>query len=155
MAPDADLDPGRAIAAGIAAASAYLLVMYADMAITRSASDDLLMLGRPFTSDPRRARLIGLPLHVGFGAAVGLLYGGYGHCRLRGPNWLRGVAMMAIENTVLWPTAIIADRMHPSMVSGELPKLNTPLPFAQQLVRHAAFGLVLGILCGNGRHVSG
>jgi hypothetical protein len=155
LAPDPTLDPGRAAYAGAVAAIAYLLAMYADMAITRSPSDDLLMLGRPFTVNRCRARIIGLPLHVGFGAFVGLIYAGYGHCRLRGPNWLRGATMMAIENTVLWPTAIVADRAHPSMVSGELPKLNTAVPFAQQLVRHAAFGLVLGVLYGDGRTTPG
>lgn len=151
LAPDADLDIGKAAYSGASAALAYLLVMYADMAITRSPSDDLLMLGRPFTANRSAARLIGVPMHVGFGTFVGLVYGGYGRCRLRGPNWLRGITMLAIENTVLWPTAIAADRVHPSMVSGELPKLNTPVPFAQQLARHAAFGLVLGMLYGNGR----
>ncbi len=148
------MDPGRAACAGVVAAFAYLLTMYADMAITRSPSDDLLMLGGPITADRRLARLAGLPLHTGFGAFVGLVYAGYGYRHLRGPDWLRGITMMAIENTVLWPTAILADRFHPSMRSGELPRLNAPVPFAQQLARHAAFGVVLGMLYGKGRQTA-
>lgn len=147
---DPQFAPARAGTAGLAAAFAYLGIMYADMAITRSPSDDLLMLGRPVTGDPTRARLLGLVAHAGFGAAMGLAYGGVARRRLRGPDWVRGVSMMLIENTLLWPLALVADRYHPSMRSGELPRLNTPIPFAQQIVRHVGFGAVMGAIYGSG-----
>jgi hypothetical protein len=148
---DDTLAPGRAAASGAVAAVVYLVVMYADMAVTHSPSDDLLMLGRPLTANPRLARLLGLPTHLGFGVAVGLAYGAYGHRRLRGPNWLRGASMLMLENTVLWPASLAADRWHPAMRSGELPRLNTPVPFAQQIARHLAFGAALGLLYADGR----
>jgi hypothetical protein len=153
-APDAAMDPVRAVYAGTGAAFAYLLVMYADMSLTRSPSDDLLLLGRPFTSSRRTARLIGLPLHCCFGVGVALLYAAYGHRRLRGPDWLRGLTMLAVENTVLWPATFLGDRVHPAIVSGELPRLNAPVPAAQQVARHAAFGLVLGLIYGEGRRAA-
>jgi hypothetical protein len=148
---DPSFDPVSAATAGVVAGVGYLAAMYVDMAVTGSRSDDLLMLGRPLTPDPSRARLLGLPVHIGFGVVVGLIYGAYGRRLLRGPNWWRGIKMLMIENTVMWPSAIVADRLHPSMQSGELPRLNTPIPFAQQLVRHVAFGYLLGVRYGDGR----
>lgn len=148
---DPSFEPAKAATAGVVAGIGYLAAMNVDMAVTGSRSDDLLMLGRPLTSVPRRARLLGLPVHLGFSAVVGLLYGAYGRRRLRGPNWLRGIKMLLIENTVMWPNAIVADLFHPSMRRGELPRLNTPVPFAQQVLRHVVFGYVLGALYGDGK----
>lgn len=148
---DPDFDPVRAAHAGMLAAFAYLGVMYADMAVSGSRSDDLLMLGRPFTTDPRRAKLLGLSAHTAFGAFMGLLFGGLVRRRLWGPSWARGITMMLCENTVLWPLTFVADRFHPSMRGGELPRLNTPVPFIQQVVRHVGFGVVMGWLYGRGR----
>ena len=150
-AVDPDLDPVRAMAAGAVAAFAYLAMMYVDMAVTGSQSDDLLMIGRPLSGDPRRARLLGLAAHTTFGATMGLVYGGLARTRLPGPNWVRGIALMLAENTILWPLTFVIDRTNPAMVAGDIPKLNAPLPFAQQIVRHIAFGAVLGELYGTPR----
>jgi hypothetical protein len=94
--------------------------------------------------------VLGLLAHTGFGTTLGLAYGALGRRALPGPNWARGVLMLMAENAALWPLAVVADRVHPSMRSGELPRLNTPIPFAQQLIRHVAFGAALGVLYGNG-----
>lgn len=147
---DESFDPRRAAGAGLVAAAAYVLEMYADIAISGSQSDDLLMLGRPLTGDAKLARVIGASLHFGFGTAVGLAYGAFGRQRLGGAAWWRGVKMLMIENAALWPLAVLTDRYHPAMRSGELPRLNTPVPFAQQLARHVAFGYVLGVVYGDG-----
>lgn len=147
---DPTLSSVQALRDGVLAALAYLGVMYADMFITGSRSDDLLMLGRPITDNRVQARILGLFAHCGFGGCMGMLYAAIGRRRLRGPSWVRGVQMMLIENTVLWPLSFVADRYHPSMRSGELPRLNTPIPFLQQIVRHIAFGAVLGWLYGKG-----
>lgn len=148
---DPDFDVARAAGAGAVAAWGYLAVMYADMALTGSRSDDLLMLGRVLAVHPRRARLLGLVEHTGFGVFLGILYGALARRRLAGPGWARGLELLLIENTVLWPLAVVADRFHPSMRSGELPKLNTPVPFVQQIARHVGFGLLLGRLYGEGK----
>jgi len=151
LAVDPAFDAARALSAGAAAGLAYLACMYVDMALTGSRSDDLLMLGRVLTAGAGRARAIGLPAHLGFGCAVGVVYAAFGRKRFSGPNWLRGIKTMLVENTVLWPLAILADRYHPAMLGGELPRLNTPVPFAQQWARHLVFGYVLGALYGDGR----
>jgi len=150
-AVDPDFDPARATVAGALAAFGYLGVMYADIAISGSPSDDLLMLGRALTAGRRRALLLGLLAHTGFGTAMGLLYGGMVRRRLRGAGWSRGMQMLLIENTLLWPLTFLADRFHPSMRSGELPRMNTPVPIAQQIVRHIAFGGLMGLLYGKGK----
>src|SRR5438552_1408894 len=80
-----------------------------------SPSDDLLMLGRALTAGRRRARLLGLLAHTGFGTTIGLLYGGIVRRRLRGAAWARGMQMLLIENMLLWPLTFFADRFHPSM----------------------------------------
>jgi len=145
---DPDLAPMRAVAAGAVAAFAYLATMYVDIAVTGSQSDDLLMIGRPLSGDPMRARMLGLAAHTGFGATMGLVYGGWARRRLPGPNWARGIALMMAENTILWPLTFVIDRTNPAMLRGEIPRLNAPLPFAQQIIRHIAFGAVLGELYG-------
>lgn len=147
---DPRFDPLRAAAAGAAASLVYLGVMYADMAITGSPSDDLLLVGRPLAADAGRARLLGFLGHMGFGTGMGLLYGGAVQRRLSGPSYVRGVTMMLAENALLWPLTFVADRFHPAMRDGQIPRLNAPIPCAQQIVRHVAFGAVLGSLYGAG-----
>ena len=82
---------------------------------------------------------------------MGLVYGGYVRRRLYGPDWARGIQMMLIENTMLWPLTVPTDRYHPAMKRGELPKLNTPIPAVQQVIRHVGFGAVMGWLYGKTR----
>jgi hypothetical protein len=147
---DPDFDALRAGVAGAGAALVYLAVMVCDIRVTGSASDDLLLLGRPITADPRRARLLGLVAHTGFGCTMGLLYAAVLRRHLRGPSWLRGITMMLAENTVLWPLTPLVDRVHPSVRAGDLPPLNTLLPFLQQVDRHVAFGAAMGLIYGQG-----
>ena len=152
---DPDVDAARAVGVGSLASLVYLGVMYVDMAVTRSPSDDLLLLGRTVTTDLRRARMAGFPAHMGFGITLSLVYAGYARRRLPGPAWARGLAMLMGENCLLWPLVWVVDRRHPAMRAGELPKLNRPIPIAQQIVRHGAFGLTLGLLYGEGRRKHG
>ncbi len=151
LEPDPDFSPNRAALSGATAALAYLGAMYVDMAVTGSASDDLLLVGRPLSKDPTRARLLGFLGHTTFGMIMGLIYGAFGRRRLGGPTWARGMQMMLVENTVLWPLTIPGDRLHPGIRAGEIPPLNRPIPFAQQVFRHLVFGAVLGWLYGKGR----
>lgn len=150
---DPSFAPARAGVVGAGAACVYLGVMYLDMAATGSPSDDLLMVGRVLTANRTGARLLGLVAHMGFGTAMGLAYGAFGRRTLPGPNWARGVLMLLAENALLWPLALLVDRYHPAMRSGELPRLNAPVPFAQQIARHVAFGAALGLLYGSGRSI--
>jgi hypothetical protein len=87
---------------------------------------------------------IGFVLHVHNGAIFGVAY-----TRLKpglpGPPVLRGLLVGLIEHVAAWPLTVVFDRYHPAR--RELPKLATnPRAFGQATIRHAVFGIVLGLL---------
>jgi hypothetical protein len=49
-----------------------------------------------------------------------------------------------IEHVATWPTVALIDRYHPAR--NELPKLANRRAFGQATIRHAVFGIVLGLL---------
>jgi hypothetical protein len=74
---------------------------------------------------------------------------GAGYARLTpslpGPAVLRGLLAGLIEHVATWPMTVLADRYHPARE--ELPKLAAnPRAFGQATIRHAVFGIVLGLL---------
>ena len=141
--------PGRAALAGALGAGAYLAEMAVDLALIDCPTNDLMLLGRPFSANPRVWPWLGGAIHFGNGVALAQLYGLVGG-RLPGPPWLRGVVFTLIENTLLWGLVPLFDRYHPAIRAGELPKMNRPVPFAQQVLRHIAYGAVLGAVYGGG-----
>ena len=84
-------------------------------------------------------------LHVQNGAILGAAY-----ARLKpslpGPAVLRGLLVGLIEHVATWPMVALVDRYHPARK--ELPKLAAnPRAFGQaDEIRHAVFGIVLGLL---------
>ena len=136
-------DPQGAVVAGVLGSAAYLVEMAIDLRLLRCPTNDLLLLAGPFTRDPRAWPLLGAALHFFNGVALAQVYGTVGR-RLPGRPWLRGVGFTMIENTLLWGLVPLFDRYHPAIRAGELPKMNRPLPFAQQVLRHIAYGAVLG-----------
>lgn len=146
---DAGYDAGKAALAGTAGALAYLAEMAVDLPLFDCPTNDLMLLGRPFTANRRVWPLVGAALHLGNGIALAQLYGLYGR-RLPGPPWLRGVLFTLLENVLLWGAVPVFDRVHPAIQTGELPKMNRPEPFVQQLLRHIAYGAALGVVYGNG-----
>ena len=63
----------------------------------------------------------------------------------RGLPVLRGLLVGLIEHVAAWPLTVVFDRYHPARK--ELPKLAAdPRAFGQATVRHAVFGIVLGLL---------
>lgn len=144
--------PGRAALGGALGAAAYLATMAADRKALACPTDDLMLLGRPFSANPRVWPLVGAALHFTNGVALAQVYGLVGR-RLPGPPWLRGVLFALLENAALWGLVPLLDRHHPAIRAGELPKMNRPLPFAQQVLRHVAYGATLGAVYGAGRGV--
>jgi hypothetical protein len=64
---------------------------------------------------------------------------------LPGPAVLRGLLVGLIEHVAAWPLTAVFDRYHPARK--ELPKLAAnPRAFGQATIRHAVFGIVLGVL---------
>ena len=85
---------------------------------------------------------IGLALHVANGAVFGAAFERLG---LQGVK--AGVVAAEVENTLLWPTMAIFDRIHPDRRDGTWPPLVSDARVAvQEVVGHAIFGAVLGLL---------
>ncbi len=146
---ESGFDAGRAALAGAAGCVAYLAEMAVDLPLLDYPSDDLLLLGGLFSTDRRVWPLVGVALHFANGVALAQVYAAVGH-RLPGPPWARGLVFTLIENTVLWSIVPLFDRYHPAIQAGLLPKMNRPIPFAQQVLRHVAYGAVLGAVYGRG-----
>lgn len=133
--------------AGLAGGLAYLAEMKADLALTRNNTDDLVLLGGIFTRDRKRARRIGLALHATNSVVAGVVYVSVGRKMLAGPGWFRGLTFASVENTALYPLALIED-IHPAIRDGRLARYWTRISFAQGTARHIAFGAVLGVVVG-------
>ena len=133
----------RAAVAGAVAAVVMTLEQPLDKRLFDSRYDDVEILGKLVTRGDHW-RLIGFVLHVQNGAIFGVAY-----ARLKpslpGPAVLRGLLVGLIEHVAAWPLTAVFDRYHPAR--DELPKLATSWrAFGQATVRHAVFGIVLGLV---------
>lgn len=139
----------RAVLAGLAGAAAYLGEQYLDRKLLRFPGDDLQLLGMLATRRDPAWRVAGLAMHATNGAALALVYGAVARNRLPGPPVLRGVLLGQIEQAALWPLVpLIIDRYHPAIRAGQMPRLTTPAYAVQQILRHVAYGAVLGAVYG-------
>ena len=134
--------------AGLAGAVAYLLAQQVDRRIANPRSNDLVLLGGPFTGRPRRRLLVGLVLHLLGGVSMGLFFERYARERLWGPTWLRGIVLVQAENATLFPLVWGMDRAHPAVTSGDLAPMWNAAYFVQQAWRHLALGAVMGAVLG-------
>jgi hypothetical protein len=113
-----------------------------DQRLFDSEYDDVEILGK-LVMRGDHWRPIGLVLHVQNGALLGAAYARLGP-RLPGPALLRGLLAALVEHVATWPLTALFDRYHPAR--RELPKLASPRVFGQATIRHAVFGIVLGLL---------
>jgi hypothetical protein len=129
--------------AGAVATALMTLEQPLDKRLFDSKYDDVEILGKLVTrSDAWRP--IGVALHVQNGALLGATY-----ARLKpflpGPPVLRGLLVGLIEHVMTWPMVALVDRYHPARK--QLPKLNASRrAFGQATIRHAVFGIVLGLV---------
>lgn len=141
--------PGRRIItgsiAGVSAGIAYAIEQEIDLRVFGHNTDDFTLLGRMITSDGHLIRPLGLAMHLGNGAAVGAAYALVVHDRLPGPPIARSLAFLMVETVALYPLAVF-EQYHPAIREGRLDSYLTPTGFAQQVLRHVAFGAVLGPL---------
>ena len=128
---------------GLFGALAYLVAMGIDIVITRKRANDLRLLASLVPGGGPYWPVLGLVMHFFNGAALGMVYARVQH-HLPGRGWLRGLLFAQTENLVLWPLMILIDRVNPDIKNGSLPVYNRPLPFLQEVLRHAAYGAVLG-----------
>lgn len=85
-------------------------------------------------------------LHLLNGIALAELYAALFKRFLPGPDWLKGSLFAELFISGAWVLTPLADKYHPLIQDGELPRLATRLSFLQNLARHFVFGLALGLL---------
>ena len=144
-----DWQPGQAAAAGIAATLVYSLAMKVDQYITGNRVDDVKfiqgLLGDT-NAARRRTAALAWGLHFLNGALLGEVYAALGKRVLPGPAWLRGAIFGEAFILTVWPLTPLIDRSHPMVKDGRLPRLANWTSLWQNLLRHLAFGLTLGLL---------
>jgi uncharacterized protein DUF6789 len=133
----------RGAVAGAVATVVMTLEQPLDKRLFDSKYDDVEILGKLVTRGDDW-QPIGFALHVQNGAILGAAY-----VRLKpalpGSAVLRGLLTGLVEHLATWPMTGLVDRYHPARK--ELPKLaDNRRAFAQATIRHAVFGIVLGLL---------
>src|SRR6059058_4588872 len=133
----------RAGVAGAVATAVMTLEQPLDKRLFDCKYDDVEILGKLVTRGDNW-QPVGFVLHVQNGAILGAAY-----TRIKpsppGPAVLRGLLLGLSEHVVTWPMTALVDRYHPARK--ELPKLAANRrAFGQATIRHAVFGIVLGLL---------
>ena len=129
--------------AGALATVVMTLEQPLDKRLFDSKYDDVEILGKLVTRGDHW-QPIGYALHVHNGAILGAAYA-RPKPSLPGPSVLRGLLVGLIEHVATWPMTALVDRYHPARK--ELPKLAANRrAFGQATIRHAVFGIVLGLL---------
>jgi hypothetical protein len=129
--------------AGAVATVVMTLEQPLDKRLFDSKYDDVEILGKLVTRG-EHWQPIGFVLHVQNGVIFGAAYARLTQS-LSGPAVLRGLMVGLIEHVAAWPLTAVFDRYHPAR--NELPKLATnSRAFGQATIRHAVFGIVLGLL---------
>ncbi len=137
-------DRARAAWAGAAAATVWALLEPVDRRIFRWDYSDVALLGKLVTRGPGW-RAAGLALHATNGAVFGLAYHEVRQ-RLDADPRRVALTLALVEHVALYPLALLVDRRHPARGERGLAPLWSLRAFAQETVRHAVFGLVLGRL---------
>jgi len=136
----------RSAAVGGMAGTAYLASMAADLWLTGNRYDDLMLWGGMLSRHPVRSRVLAALAHYGLSIGLVATYQALLPSLPPGPAWLRGVLFVQAENLLLYPGVPVLHAAHPMVQSGELPPLTTWTFFWLEALRHAAFGLVLGVM---------
>jgi hypothetical protein len=141
--------PIRAAIDGTIATAVYTAAMEAEMSITGNHFSDIRFLqglmGKKASTEQKFYILAWL-LNFLNGVALSEFYAALAKRFLPGPNWLKGTIFGGLFITAAWPLTPLADKYHPLIKDGSLPKLATLPAYAQNLGRHLLFGLVLGLL---------
>jgi Family of unknown function (DUF6789) len=145
--------PGHATIAGLVALGAYTVEMEADMAVTGNRFSDVRFIEGllPVGADSSCPSPIDRPalawlIHLLNGVLLAQLYAAVFKRFLPGPGWLKGVIFGEAFIISVWWLTPLADKYHPLIKSGALPRLANWTTFLQNIVRHFFFGLTLGLL---------
>jgi uncharacterized protein DUF6789 len=140
--------PGRAAVAGIVATLVYSIAMEEDKWITGNHFNDVRFIEGLLAGEKRAKRfaILAWVIHFLNGIALAEIYATVAKRFLPGPNWLKGALFGEIWIVSLWWLTPLADKYHPLIKNGEMPKLANWTSFLQNIARHCIFGLILGLL---------
>lgn len=141
--------PGRAGIAGLLATAAYSVAMEGDMSITGNRFSDVRFIEGMLEGKPeaqKKVPMLAWIIHLLNGILLAELYAAVIKRFLPGPNWLKGVIFGEVFIIAAWGLTPLADKYHPMIKSGALPKLANATSFWQNVGRHLIFGLTLGLL---------
>ena len=105
-------------AAGIASGTAYLAAMWVDNRLSSHPFNDLKLVGQVFTTKTPWWIIQGLVGHYAFSVMIAFIYAKIAYRSLPGPGVVKGIIFLNMENTVLYPGAFIADRVHAGIQEG-------------------------------------
>jgi hypothetical protein len=141
--------PGKAALAGLLATTVYSVAMEGDQLLLGNRFSDVRFLqglmGNKATQS-KKYWLLAWAIHFVNGVALAEVYAAILKRFLPGPNWLKGAIFGELFIVSAWWLTPLADKYHPLIKNGELPRLATPTSFLQNIVRHLTFGLTLGLL---------
>ena len=141
--------PGRAASTGFVATVAYSIAMEGDMSLTGNRFSDVRFIEGLLTGEanpPRSMYWLAWAIHLLNGVLLGEVYAAVLKRFLPGPNWLKGAIFGELFIVAAWWLTPLADKHHPMIKSGELPRLANWTSFLQNIARHMVFGLTLGLL---------
>ncbi len=130
--------------AGLVSGGAYLVAQAIDVAATGNTTDDRVLLGSLAPVPPDETKVTGTAMHLVNSIVFAGIFRFIGRDLLTGPMWLRGLAFALIETLALYPLSVF-ERFHPAIRDGRLPTYLTPVAFGQQVWRHVALGVALGL----------
>jgi hypothetical protein len=140
--------PGQAALAGLLATIAYSVAMEEDYKLIGNRFNDVQfiqgLLGKAGHSNEGLA--LAWLIHLLNGITLAQIYAAVAKRFLPGPNWLKGAIFTEAFVGSVWGLAPLADKYHPLIKDGEMPRLATWTSFWQNLLRHLIFGLTLGLL---------
>jgi hypothetical protein len=134
----------RAIGAGSVAALVWGALEPLDRRLFRHDYSDIAVLGKAFTRGPGW-RPLGFAIHALNGAIFGAVYYEIARRVRRDPRRL-ALGLALVEHLALFPTGQLVDRHHPARGEPGVAQLFHPRAFGQATVRHAVFGVVVGLL---------
>lgn len=137
--------PRRVLPAGTAASAAYLAEQALDRKLLPNRYDDLVLWGGLIARHPRRQRMLGLAIHWCVGLSLAAAFDALEPSMPRLPRWIAGAVFVQLENTALFPSVALINRVHPAVRRGQLPSLWTWTYFWVEVARHLAYGVTLGL----------
>lgn len=140
--------PGKAAAVGLLATLAYSAAMEGDQILMSNRFSDVRFIQGMLEGEKRTTgmHILAWAIHLLNGVALAEIYAAVAKRFLPGPDWLRGAIFGEAFIAGVWWLTPLADKYHPLIKNGEMPKLANWRSFGQNLIRHFVYGIVLGLL---------